>query len=353
MPIGVDALSGLPGIGRSTAGAIAAIAQEQHAPILDGNVKRVLARFHAVRGYPATSATAKRLWYHAEVHTPRARTAAYTQAIMDLGATVCQRSKPACLTEPQRCPLVSRCDAYATNSVARYPERKRATAKPERSASMWLFHTSDGLCLLEQRPPQGIWGGLWTPPERDVDTTQAGVCAELGIAEADIVESRAAEPFRHTFSHYHLHLHPHFVRLGRAPQQTADADRRLWYDTKSGTPALGLAKPAVTLLAQLPEGSTPMTETHERSVFCRKYQQDLPGLAAPPMPGPKGQELFETISARAWGEWQELQTMLINEKHLNLRDAQARKYLSEQREKFFDNAPVDRAEGFVPQESKD
>jgi Fe-S cluster biosynthesis and repair protein YggX len=89
-----------------------------------------------------------------------------------------------------------------------------------------------------------------------------------------------------------------------------------------------------------------------RTVFCRKYQREMEGLDAPPMPGAKGQELHDTVSRQAWAEWQALQTMLINEKHLNLRDAEARRYLSEQRERFLDNLPVDRAEGYVPPESR-
>lgn len=88
-----------------------------------------------------------------------------------------------------------------------------------------------------------------------------------------------------------------------------------------------------------------------RTVFCQRLQQELPGLDAPPFPGPKGQEVFENISAQAWNEWQDLQTMLINEKHLNMMDKEARRYLNEQRNKYFAGEEIDRAEGYVPKES--
>ena len=351
LPLGVDALENLPGIGRSTAGAIAAIAQEQHAAILDGNVKRVLARFHRIDGHPTQAQAQRRLWYHANTHTPARRTAAYTQAIMDLGATVCTRSKPRCLSDAGSCPLVHRCSAYADDQVEAYPQRKQAKPKPERSAHLWVLHTSDGQCLLQRRPDDGIWGGLWTPPERALDVAIDDVAASLGLSKQAIDTVDARTPFRHTFSHYHLNIHPQFVLLRQVPHQVTEREDLVWYDYVRASPALGLAKPAVTLLSQLKQ-ELAMTEGPGRTVHCRKYNEELPGLDAPPMPGPKGEELFETVSARAWQEWQTLQTMLINEKHLNVREPEARKYLSAQREKFFDNEDVDRAEGYVPENER-
>lgn len=252
-PVGVDALVELPGIGPSTAGAIAAIAQQQHATILDGNVKRVLARYHTVAGHYSTSVTNKRLWFHANAHTPVQRTADYTQAIMDLGATVCVRSKPKCLEQPSACPLSARCAALATDTIGQYPEKKAAKVKPVRAARMWVLHNGKGLCLLEQRPPTGIWGGLWTPPERELEATLDSLLAEVGITSKRVSTVVDAETFRHTFSHYHLDISPSFVELSITPNQLEDGERTLWYDTQTQQPAVGLAKPAATLLQQVSE----------------------------------------------------------------------------------------------------
>lgn len=252
-PVGVDALVELPGIGPSTAGAIAAIAQQQHATILDGNVKRVLARYHTVAGHYSTSATNKRLWFHAEAHTPTQRTADYTQAIMDLGATVCVRSKPKCLEHPGACPLSARCAALATDAIGQYPEKKASKAKPVRAARMWVLHNGKGLCLLEQRPATGIWGGLWTPPEREPDASLDSLLHELGVTSDRVNQVVEAETFRHTFSHYHLDISPSYVELTTAPNQLEDGERTLWYDTHSQQPPVGLSKPAATLLKQVSE----------------------------------------------------------------------------------------------------
>jgi len=236
-------LAGLPGIGPSTAGAIAAIAFGRPAAILDGNVKRVLARFHAVDGYPGDSGPMKVLWQHAQAHTPAHRPGDYAQAMMDLGATVCTRSLPQCPV----CPVAARCTARRRGATDRYPERKARADKPLRAARLFLVIDPQGRCLLEQRPPTGVWGGLWTPPQRNSDTTLADLCGELDIAAADVTDSRSGTVFRHTFTHFHLNIEPVYVHLRRSPGHVADRPDICWYDVAE-RPNLGLSAPAAKLL---------------------------------------------------------------------------------------------------------
>jgi len=248
LPGSVDILDSLPGIGRSTAGAIAAIAGGVRAPILDGNVKRVLARFHAVDGDPGQSAVAKTLWARADDHTPEVRVADYTQAIMDLGATVCRRSTPNCAA----CPVAQRCAALAADEIDRYPGRKPKKDKPVRAARMFIAHDAEGACLLERRPAKGIWGGHWTPPERATDTSAEGFLAEFGFAQGAITRSRIGSPFRHTFTHFHLDIEPVYIEVAGPPNAVRDSDDVRWY-LSGANEALGLSAPAVKLIASLKE----------------------------------------------------------------------------------------------------
>lgn len=252
LPLDPARLQALPGIGRSTAAAVAAIAGGQRAAILDGNVKRVLARFHAVAGDPGRSAVQKTLWSHAERHTPIQRVAAYTQAIMDLGATLCTRTRPRC----EDCPVAARCQARATDTVDQYPGRKAAKPRPVRAARLFLLQGPDGHFLLERRPDGGIWGGLWTPPERPADTGPQTVCQELGL-EPTGSGTRTGAVFRHTFSHFHLDIEPVFLEV-RAMAVTDRADL-CWYDA-AGTAAIGLSAPAARLLAEAAAGPPAETE---------------------------------------------------------------------------------------------
>ena len=171
-PTQFDEVLALPGIGRSTAGAILAFSQEQRHAILDGNVKRVLARFYAIDGWPGQKPVENRLWELAAHNTPTEQVARYTQAIMDFGATLCTRSKPDC----DNCPLQADCLAYKSGRVAELPQAKPKTAKPTKHTYMLLIRDNDNAYLLEQKPPSGIWGGLWCPPQVDAlsDTMQTG-----------------------------------------------------------------------------------------------------------------------------------------------------------------------------------
>ncbi|HEY5645547.1 MAG TPA: A/G-specific adenine glycosylase [Pseudomonadales bacterium] len=247
-PASVDALNALPGIGRSTAGAVAAIGFGIRAPILDGNVKRVLTRFHAVDGYPGETAVAARLWALADEHTPAGRVADYTQAIMDLGATVCVRSRPHC----GDCPLAQRCAARAAGSVDRYPGRKPKQDKPVRQVRMFVLHDQHGACLLEQRPANGVWGGLWTPPERPAATSPAQFLSTVGLPEAAPLRTVEARAFRHTFTHFHLDIQPVYIEVPAPPPMIRERDDLRWYRHGDNEP-LGLSAPAVKLLRALTE----------------------------------------------------------------------------------------------------
>ena len=154
-------VTALPGVGLSTAGAILSLALNQCHPILDGNVKRVLARCYAVAGWPGQTAVAKQLWRLSGTLTPRSRTAEYNQAMMDLGATVCTRSNPLC----DLCPVNSHCLARIQDKISQYPGRKQKKLLPVRNIQMLLLRDRQGRLLLEQRPPTGVWGGLWSFPE--------------------------------------------------------------------------------------------------------------------------------------------------------------------------------------------
>lgn len=252
VPLDFDALAALPGIGRSTAGAILALSAGQRHPILDGNVKRVLARVFAVPGWPGASATANRLWQLSAECTPASRAAHYTQAIMDLGASLCARRRPGCAD----CPLAGICRARATGRTQDYPGAKpaRRRERPRRESMMLLIRARDGALLLERRPEQGIWGGLWGFPELAPGDDAAGWCAaRLGAAPARITEH---PPLQHAFTHFDLDIRPLELQLDALPSAAMEGDRWLWY--KTGMPArLGLAAPVVRLLAAFGEPSCP------------------------------------------------------------------------------------------------
>ena len=240
-PETVEEVAALPGIGLSTAGAILAQSRGVRAPILDGNVKRVLARLHTVPGWPGKKPVENRLWELSEHYTPYQRLADYTQAIMDLGATLCRRGKPDC----EACPVNRWCAAFANGNPQDYPGKKPKKALPVRHTVMLILRDHQGRVWLEQRPQTGIWGGLWCFPQTD-DSEQmpAALQARAFDARAD---AQPLDPFRHTFSHYHLDITPLEVAVDTTGTQ--DSDGR-WVDPKApGT--LGLAAPVKKLLGSL------------------------------------------------------------------------------------------------------
>ena len=248
-PLSIEGLCDLPGIGRSTAGAILSIAGGQRAAILDGNVKRVLARHAAVEGWPGTGRVHAALWDIAEERTPDARHADYTQAMMDLGATLCTRSKPRC----GDCPVAIDCIANQTGSQSMYPGKKPRKVLPVKATRFLLVMSGESEVLLEKRPNQGIWGGLWCFPEMDIDTAsiEAWCLDRLQTTPTTLQE---LTPFRHTFSHYHLDISPVLVSIEAAPTSIMETDARLWYNL-SQPPSLGLAAPVVKLLKSIEQNS--------------------------------------------------------------------------------------------------
>ncbi|WP_028238310.1 A/G-specific adenine glycosylase [Stutzerimonas azotifigens] len=240
-PRDVEALAELPGIGRSTAGAIASLSMGLRAPILDGNVKRVLARYVAQEGYPGEPKVARQLWETAERLTPQQRVNHYTQAMMDLGATLCTRSKPTCLL----CPLQQGCRAHQLGREGAFPAPKPRKALPRKRTLMPLLTNRDGAVLLYRRPSTGLWGGLWSLPELDdltgLDPLAARHALRLG-------ERRELPALTHTFSHFQLAIEPWLVEVQGAAPAVTEADW-LWYNLAT-PPRLGLAAPVKTLLAR-------------------------------------------------------------------------------------------------------
>lgn len=238
-PSDPEVLVTLPGIGRSTAAAVAAFSAGVRSPILDGNVKRVLARYQAQDGYPGEPKVAKRLWDTAERFTPRERVNHYTQAMMDLGATLCTRTRPSCLL----CPLREGCRAHQLGRETDYPESKPRKELPQKRTLMPLLASRDGAILLYRRPASGLWGGLWSLPELDdlaaLDPLAARHALELG-------ERRALPGLTHTFSHFQLAIEPWLIRVEQASPVMAEADW-LWYNLAT-PPRLGLAAPVKKLL---------------------------------------------------------------------------------------------------------
>lgn len=240
-----EQLISLPGIGKSTAHAIASIAFGQPTAILDGNVKRVLARFHTVPDWPGSPKVEKVLWQHAESHMPIQRCGDYTQAIMDLGATVCKRSKPLC----DVCPMSQHCNALNTNSIAQYPGKKPKKSTPTKNTTMLIAQNSDGQLLMQQRPSSGIWGGLWSFFEFENEASALKYCQQTGR----ITHHEHWAPIQHVFSHYKLTIDPFITVLEPKPQIRENNTGR-WLSIEEAL-NLGLPAPVKRIIETL--------QTHE------------------------------------------------------------------------------------------
>ncbi len=223
LPRTAAGLHDLPGIGESTANAIIAQALDERAPILDGNVKRVLARHAGIDGWPGQAAVLKQLWREAEKRTPPDRAADYTQAIMDLGATVCTPRRPACML----CPVQADCRARLEGRIDQLPERKPRRERPRRSSTWVIIQDDQSRILLRRRPPSGVWGGLWCLPEGQ----------ESGWTNGGAVPP----PIDHEFTHFSLHM-----RFVRARAETVDDlvadDQTRWFLAEEALQA-GLPRP--------------------------------------------------------------------------------------------------------------
>jgi len=250
LPRDFDSLTALPGIGRSTAGAILAQAHGLRFPILDGNVKRVLARWGGVPGWPGEGAVAAKLWKLAEIHTPLDRLADYTQAIMDLGAGVCTRSLPRC----NECPLGDDCIARARGLTAQLPGRKPARKIPTRQTIMLVLRDAAGRVLLERRPPVGVWAGLWSLPEAVDHAGARARVAPYRSAAQSRSEFSPLPPFVHGFSHFRLEVTPLQLRIeqtrsAKALRVAEDFGNR-WLHLHEAA-KLGLPAPVRKLIASL------------------------------------------------------------------------------------------------------
>ena len=240
-PNSVEALCELPGIGRSTAGAIRSIAFGLPATILDGNVKRVLARHRAVEGWPGQTPVHNTLWDIADKYTPVKRNGDYSQAMMDLGATLCTRSSPLC----SQCPVQADCVALSQGETQTYPGKKPRKKLPVKSTVFVMIRAANGDILLEKRPSSGIWGSLWCFPEvNNLEEATIRCLDDWGIEPSS---TNFWEPFRHTFSHYHLDIQPLQLTLPGNPESVMEADQQLWYNVDQ-PPQIGLAAPVATLL---------------------------------------------------------------------------------------------------------
>ena len=245
-PDTLDKLIELPGIGLSTAGAILSVAFKKSHPILDGNVKRVLTRFKGVSGWPGSTKVSKELWAISANLTPIERVADYTQAIMDLGATICTRSKPAC----NDCPLNSHCQARITETVSLLPTRKPTKILPIKQLVFLLLSNNTNKILLQKRPPIGIWGGLWSLPEFDSIEAVHDWCV---ITDINIINSATLPALRHTFSHYHLDYTPILIQTDNPINFVMEGNQTVWYNEQQ-IKTLGLPTPIKLLLQQHTRG---------------------------------------------------------------------------------------------------
>ena len=244
-----DEVVALPGIGRSTAGAVLAQAFGQRHAILDGNVKRLLSRIHAVDEWPGKASVQRILWRLSERYLPHERMADYTQAVMDFGATLCSRNRPAC----GDCPFATDCLARRQGRVEQLPVSRKAAPLPLRRTTLLLIFGTDNRVLLEQRPSTGIWGGLWSFPECGDDVDPVAWSREVLGCDIDVRE--AMPSMRHTFSHFHLVITPLPARLLDIRTGVMEARPLLWYNTRQPEKC-GLAAPVQRLFEQLDRGET-------------------------------------------------------------------------------------------------
>jgi A/G-specific adenine glycosylase len=231
-PDTAEKIAQLPGIGRSTAAAIAAFAFGERSAILDGNVKRVLARSFGIEGWPGEAAVETRLWELAEKLLPKTGIEIYTQAMMDLGAIVCTKSNPDC----SACPVRKDCVARRTSRVADIPAARPQKALPTKRAT-WLLLLHRGSILMERRPSSGLWGGLWTFPESASKNIEAHCKSALGC---EIIDVKKLKPLDHGFSHFNLKIQPLTCNVRRVAPR-AEESGRMWIDLED---AKGAAVPA-------------------------------------------------------------------------------------------------------------
>lgn len=243
-PQSVEALEALPGIGKSTAGAILSFAYQLPATICDGNVKRVLARVFAIDQPKEASKATQLYWHLATTLTPPKNTDLYNQAIMDLGATLCTRTKPAC----ERCPFKTSCQAHALNQETQFPARVKKKANPTKTIHMLIFQNEKGQILFEKRPSSGIWGGLWSFPECAIDTcVKSWAFTTLGL---HVLTETKLDELLHKFTHFNLTIKPLLILVKGTNITLANPEKWSWYTFNTPLPG-GICKPIMRLLDRL------------------------------------------------------------------------------------------------------
>lgn len=243
-PQELSALNALPGIGRSTAAAILSSVYDLPHAILDGNVKRVLARCFAITGWSGHKKVEQQLWHYAEQHTPNQQVADYNQAMMDMGALICTRTKPKCTI----CPIAAFCQAYQQGNPQDYPEKKPKSVKPVKQTWFMILQYQDEI-WLEQRAPVGIWGGLYAFPEMAQQQVSSFLLQQQ-IQPHQLDSTQILGAFRHIFSHFQLEITPVLLILNAKPFRVAEANNGIWYSLHQ-SPEVGLAAPVKLLLDQL------------------------------------------------------------------------------------------------------
>lgn len=246
-PDDIDAVMALPGIGRSTAGAILALSRGARHPILDGNVKRVITRHFAIEGWPDSPAVQKQLWVLADALTPAEGVDVYTQAIMDLGATCCTRTRPVC----QGCPVQESCLARAQGRTADLPTARPRKRLPEKSTRFLVLSDGAGRWLLQRRPPSGIWGGLWGFPELAPGQEAADWAEMNSLSLRGPPTSLPA--FTHTFTHFRLLIAP-VQAVAEVQGCVLRDDANLCWYAPDAPVDIGLAAPVRRLLDELASG---------------------------------------------------------------------------------------------------
>ncbi|STX28722.1 A/G-specific adenine glycosylase [Legionella beliardensis] len=244
-PADLNQLMQLPGIGPSTAAAIASLAFNQPTAILDGNVKRVLTRYFMIDGWPEQAQIKNQLWQLANQCMPSKRCADYTQAIMDLGATCCTVKRPAC----SHCPVQETCLAYLNKKVAHYPFRKVKKVLPTKTQHFLLLHTDDNKIYLEKRPPTGLWGGLWCLPTLDIEEEPIDYLAQW--YDITLMQAKPLPNFKHTFSHFHLYINPTAFKIEHKSCYVAEGAGK-WFAPQELT-SIGLAKPIYQIISNFLE----------------------------------------------------------------------------------------------------
>ena len=248
-PTRFEEVIALPGIGRSTAGAILSISTEQRFAILDGNVKRVLSRYFAIPGWPGEAKITEQLWGLAEKLTPFRRVNHYTQAIMDLGATLCTRAKPNCAA----CPVARTCQAKRLNLVKNFPESRPKQEKPTKPITLLMIVQTKNKqqeILLEKRPTNGIWGGLWSLPECNVkENIKEFLEKHFNLKTERIKKILKQEKLLHTFTHFHLNIHPQRVEI--MPRTTLKLKPQYHWHPIAKLSSVGLPAPVKRILSAL------------------------------------------------------------------------------------------------------